>query len=190
MEILQNKFAFFENFASTIRETLPDNKQAEGYKAICEYGIFGVLPEDDTLKGMCLMAKASIFKKEKRGGNNNPDGKNQHKKEVKRGQSGQKGQSGQPFLETETETRNKELRNYGEFELVCLTQEKYEHYITVFGLEKLEYGIDKLDTWLTKQPKKQNQDHYGYFKKSSWVFDGYEDKQKEKETDYWLPEDF
>lgn len=115
----QNKFMFFANFAETIRETLPPDKQAEAYQAICESGIFGTLPENETLKGMCLMAKASIFRTDKRknnGGNHNPLGKNQHTKdEVNSGQSWSirsklvnSAQSGQSLSRTETETETEE----------------------------------------------------------------------------------
>ena len=61
MEIQQNKFAFFSNFAETIRQ-LPEEKQADAYKAICEYGIYGILPEDVLLKSICLIAQNSIYK--------------------------------------------------------------------------------------------------------------------------------
>lgn len=114
-EIKQDRFMFFANFAEAIQE-LPEEEHAEAYKAICEYGIYGILPKNKTLKGMCIMSMPSLFKKEKRGGNHNPTGKNQHSdgdvKEVKTGQSGQNGQTGQSFLkqklklETETETEN------------------------------------------------------------------------------------
>ena len=111
MEIVQNKFAFFANFSETIRQ-LPTAKQAQAYQALCEYGIYGILPDDESLRTMCLMAKASIFKEDGRksnGGNHNPMGKNQYTKTD--GQSGQSwsklvnvGQSGQSLSETETET--------------------------------------------------------------------------------------
>ena len=118
-EVKQERFMFFANFAEAIQE-LPEEEHAEAYKAICEYGIYGILPKNKTLKGMCIMSMPSLFKKEKRGGNHNPTGKNQHSddevKEVKTGQSGQNGQTGQSFLkqklkletetETETETEN------------------------------------------------------------------------------------
>lgn len=122
-EIKQERFMFFANFAEAIQE-LPEEEHAEAYKAICEYGIYGILPKNKTLKGMCIMSMPSLFKKEKRGGNHNPTGKNQHSddevKEVKTGQSGQNAQSGQPFLKQklklETETicekeTDKEKRN-------------------------------------------------------------------------------
>lgn len=64
----RNKFMFFKNFAETIKE-FPEEKQAEAYKAICEYGIYGILPEDESLKIMCLMAKASIYKEDGRKNN-------------------------------------------------------------------------------------------------------------------------
>lgn len=111
-EIKQDRFMFFANFAEAIQE-LPEEEHAEAYKAICEYGIYGILPKNKTLKGMCIMSMPSLFKKERRGGNHNPKGKNQHSdgevKEVKTGQSGQSGQTGQSFLETETETETENL---------------------------------------------------------------------------------
>ena len=107
MEIQQNKFMFFANFAETIKE-LPKEKQGEAYQAICEYGIYGTLPEDQSLKMMCLMAKASIFKEDGRknnGGNHNPTGKNQHSNPgQKRSILVNSGQSGQFLSRTETET--------------------------------------------------------------------------------------
>ena len=113
MEIKQNKFAFFANFAETIR-TLPPDKQALAYKALCEYGIYGVLPDDTSLKIMCLMAQASVFKEDGRknnGGNHNPTGKNQHTELVNSGQSWSKLVKVGQFLskqETETEIEDKE----------------------------------------------------------------------------------
>ncbi len=68
MEVVQNKFMFFANFAETIKE-LPEEKRASAYQAICEYGIYGVLPEDESLKMLCLMAKASVFKEDGRKNN-------------------------------------------------------------------------------------------------------------------------
>ena len=59
----QNKFAFFANFAETIRATIPTEKQAAAYQAICEFGIYGTLQDDPMLKMMCLMAKTSIYNK-------------------------------------------------------------------------------------------------------------------------------
>ena len=108
----QNKFAFFANFSEAIK-ALPVEKQAGAYQAICEYGIYGTLPDDPMYLGLCLMAKASIYKEDGRvnnGGNHNPQGINQHSEN---GQSGQKRsklvnsvKDGQILSETETETRN------------------------------------------------------------------------------------
>lgn len=107
----RNKFMFFKNFAETIKE-FPEEKQAEAYKAICEYGIYGILPEDESLKIMCLMAKASIFKEDGRknnGGNHNPKGINQHSNlGQNRSILVNSGQSGQILSRTETETETEE----------------------------------------------------------------------------------
>lgn len=116
MEAQQNKFAFFANFAESIRQ-LPEEIQPKAYQAICEFGIYGILPEDAMLRGMCLMAKASIQKVDGRsnnGGNHNPEGINQHKKEVNQVNqvnSGQFGQSGQILSETETRNKKQEKDN-------------------------------------------------------------------------------
>ena len=58
---MQNKFAFFANFAETIK-TLPKEIQPRAYQAVCEFGIYGTLPDDILLKSICLMAKNSIYK--------------------------------------------------------------------------------------------------------------------------------
>lgn len=78
------------------------------------------------------------------------------------------------------------LSKYGEFENVCLTKECYDKLKLTFGEEKLEYGIDKLDTWLekTKPNKNTNRNHRGYFKSNSWVWEGYNDNKSE----YYLME--
>lgn len=113
IEVQQNKFAFFANFAESIRQ-LPEEIQPKAYQAICEFGIYGILPDDAMLRGMCLMAKASIQKVDGRsnnGGNHNPNGINQHNKEVKEVNSGQFGQSGQILSETETRNKKQETEN-------------------------------------------------------------------------------
>ena len=112
----RNKFMFFKNFAETIKE-FPEEKQAEAYKAICEYGIYGILPEDESLKIMCLMAKASIFKEDRRknnGGKREGAGRpksaeNQEKKSSLENQINQKNQI-LSRTETETETEEEEER--------------------------------------------------------------------------------
>lgn len=98
--MIQNKFAFFANFAESIRATIPVEKQAEAYQAICEFGIYGTLPEDPMLKMMCLMAKTSIFNK---GGA--PEGNQNAKKTTsKQPQNNQKQPENNPISEEETET--------------------------------------------------------------------------------------
>lgn len=73
---MQNKFSFFANFAETIRESLSEEQQPFAYQAICEYGIYGILPEDPVLKVICLMA----FSRPQRGA---PMGnKNAQKKQI------------------------------------------------------------------------------------------------------------
>lgn len=96
----QNKFAFFANFAESIRATVPAEKQAEAYKAICEFGIYGTLPDDPMLKMMCLMAKTSIYNK---GGA--PEGNQNAKKTTsKQPENNQKQPENNPISEEETET--------------------------------------------------------------------------------------
>lgn len=98
--MIQNKFAFFANFAESIRATIPVEKQPEAYQAICEFGIYGTLPEDPMLKMMCLMAKTSIFNK---GGA--PEGNQNAKKTTsKQPQNNQKQPENNPISEEETET--------------------------------------------------------------------------------------
>lgn len=105
MEVIQNKFAFFSNFAETINQ-LPEEKKADAYKAICEYGIYGVLPDDILLKSICLMAQNSIFKNE--GGA--PKGNQNARK--KQPQNNPETTSKQPtFQETETRNKKQETEN-------------------------------------------------------------------------------
>lgn len=110
-----DKFTFFADFAQIIKETLPAQEQAAAFQAICEYGIYGTLPSNPLLKGMCLMINARIRKgdgRSKNGGNHNPDGINQHSKEVNSvnlGQSGQFGQSGQSLEQKEEKKAPQEI---------------------------------------------------------------------------------
>ena len=101
--MIQNKFAFFANFAETIRATIPVEKQATAYQAICEFGIYGTLPEDPMLKMMCLMAKASIFNK---GGapEGNQNAKKQPQNNPKTTKNNPKQPENNPISEEETET--------------------------------------------------------------------------------------
>ena len=106
---MQNKFAFFANFAETIRQTLPLEKQPEAYQAICEFGIYGELPEDPMLKAMCLMAKSSIYNKGGAPeGNKNALKKQPKNQPVNNPETTENNPETTP-LEAETETVNKKL---------------------------------------------------------------------------------
>lgn len=179
----QNKFAFFANFSEAIK-ALPEEKQAGAYQAICEYGIYGTLPTDPMYLGLCLMAKASIYKEDGRannGGNHNPKGINQHSENGQSGQSrsilvnsGQSGQTSSIPLETETETRNgnkkQETESYGELGYVRLTPEQYTTLKAKHP--NFEAGVEVLDTWLgTTGSKHRNKNHFAYFKSNSWVWE-------------------
>ncbi len=180
----KDSFIFYRSFYEALKE-LPKENQLNVYGAIMELSLNG---KDTQLQGIdktiFTLIKPQIEANNKRYENGSKGGRPKNQDETK-----PKPKDNQKITKTKpnknvNDNVNDNYNNYGEFELVCLSQEKYEHYITVFGLEKLEYGIDKLDTWLTKQPKKQNQDHYGYFKKTSWVFDGYEEKPKDADMSW------
>lgn len=177
----QNKFAFFANFSEAIK-ALPEEKQAGAYQAICEYGIYGTLPTDPMYLGLCLMAKASIYKEDGRannGGNHNPKGINQHSENGQSGQSrsilvnsGQSGQTSSIPLETETRNGNKkqETERYGELGYVRLTPKQYTTLKAKYP--NFEAGVEVLDTWLgTTGSKHRNKNHFAYFKSNSWVWE-------------------
>lgn len=119
---MKDRFLFFENFKK-IADTLPDDLRLKFYDALTAYVFDDEEPENPVIKSLIIAIKPSLDKEEKRGGNHNPAGQNQHSKdkqnniEVKDGQKnnslGQKevkvGQSGQSFLETET--GNKKQKN-------------------------------------------------------------------------------
>ncbi len=106
---MTNKFMFFENFKETA-DKLPDELRLKFYDAMTDYVFKGVEPDDVVISALITAIKPSLDKEEKRGGNHNPNGNNQHKvgqSEVKNVVKEVKvGQSGQSFLETETETGN------------------------------------------------------------------------------------
>ena len=118
---MKDRFLFFENFYR-IAESLPEDLQLKFYKSLMGYVFDGIIPDDAIMKSLIIALQPSLDKEEKRGGNHNPLGQNQHSKftqkntEVKVGQNnndlGQKevkvGQSGQSFLETETRNKKQE----------------------------------------------------------------------------------
>lgn len=116
---MQNKFAFFANFAETIQATFETTEeQAAAYMAICQYGIFGFLPEDKTMKAMCLMAKSSIYSQ---GGA--PEGNQNARKKTMETIKNKENNLKQPkttettqnnsLLETETETETETEKEEG-----------------------------------------------------------------------------
>lgn len=123
MDIVQNKFAFFSNFAETIKQ-LPEEKQADAYKAICEYGIYGILPDDVLLKSICLIAQNSIFKNEggaPKGNQNAKKVKNDdEEKQLKQPQNNLKTTPKQPTFH---ETRNKKQETETESETETETED-------------------------------------------------------------------
>ena len=135
--MIQNKFAFFANFAETIRATIPVEKQATAYQAICEFGIYGTLPEDPMLKMMCLMAKASIFNK---GGapEGNQNAKKQPKNNLKTTENNPKTTENNPISETETETETETRKEKQETEVETETETETE-------TEKKENTKEKYD---------------------------------------------
>lgn len=103
---MREKFMFFANFMETANK-LPDEMRLKYYDSIMDYVFNGVEPEDPVMAALINSIKPSLDKEEKRGGNHNPTGQNQHS-EVKVGQNEVKvGQRGQSFLETETETETR-----------------------------------------------------------------------------------
>ena len=100
---MREKFMFFGNFMETANK-LPDEMRLKYYDSIMDYVFKGIEPTDPIMAALINSIKPSLDKEEKRGGNHNPTGQNQHS-EVKVGQKEVKvGQRGQSFLETETET--------------------------------------------------------------------------------------
>lgn len=157
---MKNKFAFFANFAETIRETLPEDKHAEAYKAICEYGIYGILPDDTLLKGMCLMARVSIQKADGRsnnGGRHNPEGINQYHKKVNLGQSGQILSETETEIETEAKTKIENINITSspayafEGKVIRLSQKDFDNWQLAFPDLNLRGELMVRDNWLSEQ---------------------------------------
>ena len=82
---MKDKFLFFKNFKETA-DKLPDDLRLKFYDAMTAYVFEGVEPDDVVISALIAAIKPDLDKKEKRGGNHNPSGQNQHN-EVKRGQN-------------------------------------------------------------------------------------------------------
>lgn len=67
------------------------------------------------------------------------------------------------------------LVRYGEFGNVCLPEEYYTKLLGEHSQDEINYAVEKLDAWLDnpKQKNKLNKNHRGYFKKDSWVWEGF-----------------
>ena len=115
---MRDKFMFFENFKETA-DRLPDDLRLKFYDAMTDY-VFKDKETDDVIISALITAfKPSLDKEDKRGGNHNPLGQNQHSevklgqirsKEVKSGQTRSK-EVNPLETETETETEAKEKDN-------------------------------------------------------------------------------
>ena len=143
---MQNKFAFFANFAETIRETIPAEKQAAAYQAICEYGIYGTLPDDPMLKMMCLMAKSSIYNK---GGA--PEG-NQNAKKTTSKTTQNNPETTHFETETETETRNKKLKQETETEAEIYSADAPNKSVYAFEGKIIKLKQKDFDAWKLAYP--------------------------------------
>ena len=111
----QKSFMFYNNFLEAI-EQLPEEERANACYRFCRYALNDELPEDKSLAMFCIGVRFSVHKYQGRGGNHNPNGKNQYTKSgqkwskvVKSGQSGQSGQNRQTETETETETKRENI---------------------------------------------------------------------------------
>ena len=204
---MQNKFAFFSNFAETIKSTLPADKQAEAYMAICEYGIYGTLPEDPMLKMMCLMAKSSIYSK---GGA--PEGNQNAKKttekqpqnNLKQPKTTQNNSETTPLetetrnkkLETETETRNKKLETESKAtsrpyafvgKVIRLTPKDFDSWLDTFPDLNLRAELVVRDDYLAKQSETEQKNWFmstfQYFIKQNAKRKSQNDNLKDEETE-------
>ena len=137
---------FYRNFFDSV----PKSLRKEFCYALAAYVFDEELPEDEIVRMMVNLVAPSLNKSEmKRGGNNNPSGKNQHsvKAEVKAEvkdevkdevKSGQTGQSFKTKTETETETKTETLSARGrEKDFSPPTVEEAQAYIAEQG-----YSVD------------------------------------------------
>ena len=195
---MKNKFAFFANFAESIRETLPEEKHAEAYKAFCEYGIYGILPEDTLLKGMCLMAKVSIHKPDGRsnnGGKHNPEGINQYNKKVNLGQSGQFLSETETEIETKIETETKtEIKDIAtgrpspytfEGKVIRLTQKDFDNWQLAYPDLNLRAELMVRDNWLSEQSDEEKK---RWFISTQQFFIKQNEKRKSQNQDLDSPD--
>lgn len=152
MDIVQNKFAFFSNFAETIKQ-LPEEKQGDAYKAICEYGIYGILPDDILLKSICLIAQNSIFKNEGGAPKGNKNASKKEKtEEEKQPQNNIKTTLKQPtFHETETRNKKQETETESETESILISSDKSSEIKTDSSKTSKNYAFEGKIIHLTQK---------------------------------------
>ncbi|MBQ4438471.1 hypothetical protein II898_06305 [bacterium] len=115
---MREKFVFFKNF-KTVADRLPDDLRLKFYDAVTAYVFEEKEPDDVVIAALVDAIKPSLDKEDKRGGNHNPTGQNQHsavktgqtrsnevKKEIEPDKAAQKGQS---FLEIRNKKQEKNI---------------------------------------------------------------------------------
>lgn len=78
-------------------------------------------------------------------------------------------------IDKKKEIYKESLNRYGEFKNVCLPEEYYTKLQGEHSQSEIDWAVEKLDSWLDnpKQKSKLNKNHRGYFKKDSWVWEGF-----------------
>lgn len=115
---MREKFVFFKNF-KTVADRLPDDLRLKFYDAVTAYIFEEKEPDDVVIAALVDAIKPSLDKEDKRGGNHNPTGQNQHsavktgqtrsnevKKEIEPDKAAQRGQS---FLEIRNKKQEKNI---------------------------------------------------------------------------------
>lgn len=115
---MRDKFIFFRNF-KTVADRLPDDLRLKFYDAVTAYVFDAKDPDDVVIAALVDAIKPSLDKEDKRGGNHNPTGQNQHsavktgqtrsnevKKEIEQDKEAQRGQS---FLEIRNKKQEKNI---------------------------------------------------------------------------------
>ena len=115
---MREKFVFFKNF-KTVADRLPDDLRLKFYDAVTAYVFEEKEPDDVVIAALIDAIKPSLDKEDKRGGNHNPTGQNQHssvktgqtrsnevKKEIEPDKAAQRGQS---FLEIRNKKQEKNI---------------------------------------------------------------------------------
>lgn len=115
---MREKFVFFKNF-KTVADRLPDDLRLKFYDAVTAYVFEEKEPDDVVIAALVDAIKPSLDKEDKRGGNHNPTGQNQHssvktgqtrsnevKKEIDPDKAAQRGQS---FLEIRNKKQEKNI---------------------------------------------------------------------------------